>query len=231
MKAALLLAVSLLMVECTSIPQELNPKIYYKHDMKIQVNDQAFTGVGVARRAERYNVYITSKADMDLLQISSCERDLTVESAIKKENWFSPRRGYKFVYEPSPIEREAGCVLKFAGLEKKNGRHSWALVQFEHPSFSLPAQLSCNGVVSTPSGTSACETLQGLYQTIDFAAPVYLSSKVMERCKIPESADGKRWRFKQPNRECEYLFMELKPPYRRHKLTTMGYEDVPIRGE
>jgi hypothetical protein len=213
-----------------TLPQELDPKIYYKHDMLISVNGVEAEGVVVAAKAQKYEITITSQADMDMLQITSCQRDVTVENAIKG-GWFKPHRGYKFTYEPTSVEREPGCLLKLAGYDKESGRHSWAFIEFQDDRFTLPAGVACNGATEYLSdGVSACQSLQGLIQLIWFKTKVLVSDKVLDRCKIAESYDGGvHWKFRQPNRECIFEFMEAKAPYRRHRLTTVGYESVPVR--
>ncbi len=215
---------------CANVPQDLNPKTYYRHDMLVTVDGVNAEGVYVAPKKNSYRIAVTSQADMDMLQITSCQRDVTVENAIRS-GWFKPRRSYIFDYVPTAVEKEPGCILKLAGLEKVNGRHSWAYIDFQDEKHTLQASLACNGAKEYRSeGVSICQSLQGLYQLIWFQAPVILSSKVLDRCKIPQSVDGGlHWKFKMQNRECVYTFMEMKPPYKRHRLMTIGYEDVPIR--
>lgn len=215
---------------CASTVTEMNPKIYYKHDMFITVNNVNAEGVIVAEKRPSYRIAITSQADMDMLQITSCQRDLSVPEAIKS-GWFKQRRTYIFDYTPTVVEQEPGCMLKLAGYEKESGRHSWAFIDFEDEKHKLPAGVACNGEPEYRSdGVTVCQSLQGLYQLIWFQEKVVLSEKTLERCKIQPSQDGGiHWKFKVQNRECIYEFMEVKKPYRRHRLTTVGYEDVPIR--
>ena len=99
-----ILATTLFFLGCANVPMELNPKVYYRHDMFLTVNGVNAEGVHVADRADTYKIAITSQADMDVLQITSCQRDVTVENAIKS-GWFSPRRSYIYHYTPTAVER------------------------------------------------------------------------------------------------------------------------------
>jgi hypothetical protein len=208
----------------------LDPKVYYKHDMILNVDGVQAEGVIVADRKASHEITVMSKEDMDLLQITSCARDIDVDAPIKGGGWFVPRRGYTFTYAPNSKEQEHGCVLKLQGLNKAEGKHSWAFIIFKDPSYTLPAGISCNADQDYRSeGMSICQTLQHLLAEIWFERPTHLSGKVLDRCKIPESKDGLHYNFSVQNRECSYEFVENREPYRRHLLMTVGYEDVPIR--
>ena len=214
---------------CSTLDAPLDPKVYYKHDMILSVNGLSAMGALVAPRADSYKITITSQEDMDLLQITSCARDIDVDGAIKS-GWFNPKRSYTFTYAPNSVEKQSGCILKLAGYNKKEGKHSWAFIVFQDPKFTLPSGVSCNADPDYRSdGVTVCQTLQHLVAQIWFQSRTVLSDKVLERCKIPASKDGLHYVFPVANRECVYEFMEMKAPYRRHQLITVGYESVPIR--
>lgn len=225
----LMILIGLYLGGCASISQDLDPKVYYKHDMMLTVNGVNALGVAVAKRMPEYKITITSQEDMDLLQVSSCSQDIDRANAIKT-GWFG-KRTFTFTYTPNSVERESGCMLKIAGYNKAEGKHSWAFIDFEDPKFVLPAGLACNGTEDYRSdGVSVCQTLQRLIMQIWFQNRVLLSDKVLDRCKVkPKVDDGVHFQFQVAPRECIYEFMEVKAPYRRHRLTTIGYEQVPVR--
>jgi hypothetical protein len=222
-------------VGCATMQPPLDPKIYYKHDMVMNIDGTDYLGVAVAPRSDHHKIVITSQEDMDLLQISSCAEDFDISNAIKNSGiggWLFPKRSFTFNYSPNAVERQPGCLLKIQGLNKAEGRHSWAFIQWMDPKFNLPAIVSCNNAADfKTNGTTICQNLQHLIMRISFDTPVLLSSKVLDRCKLPDAAttDSLHWQFQVANRECIYEFMEQKEPFRRHVLTTVGYEAVPIR--
>lgn len=217
------------LASCASVPQELNPKVYYKNDMNLEINGLPYVGAAVVPRAASYVIKIESKADMDMLTITSCHRDEAFASVIKN-NWWKARRGYTYYYTPNLKEQENGCQLRLGGYEKVNGRHSWAYVDFENPVETLPGLVSCNGNPAyLANGTSVCQSREGLLQLIQFDVPVEMSQKIDPKCKIV-SADKKTWSFKQPNRECDMVFQSIDDG-RMHRLKTIGYEAIAIRGE
>jgi hypothetical protein len=232
--AILTILMLLALTRCAQVPV-LDRQTYYKRDMQVQINDVQGSGVAVAPRAPSYDIVITSLDDMDLLQISSCARDVDIPNAIKSQNgiqglWKKSKRSYEFTYTPGRIEQMSGCPLKLGGYNKAEGQHSWGYIEFEETGFKLDAGISCNGAADyTSPGVSVCQTLENLYAEIWFAPEVVLSTKTLDRCKIDSPADKRHFTFQVKPKECIYDFMETKVPYRRHRLTTIGYEAVPIR--
>lgn len=206
---------------CTSVPQQLDPEKFYRHDLRLEVNGVRGTGVMVLPRSHRYRIHGESVGQLDLLTISSCHREFSAE-----------RQGTEFDYDYAPlpgIETGGGCPLHFGGYEQKKGRHTWGIVDFEGPDATLPATLQCNGQVVRSNGVSICQSRAGLYQTIEFPGSVDVSPD--PDCPMPLGGRPGLYEFPLARGECVYAFREQAEPNRIHRLTTLGYEGILIREE
>lgn len=227
----ILLGSILLLFGCANIiPVELDPKVFYENDMAITVDGFTYYGVGVTPKSSIYHIKIESKEDVDLLTITSCHRQINVESAIKT-GWFHLKRGYEFDYQPDEIESTGSCLLRFGAYSKASGEHSWSLLDFKSDAETLPAHYSCNGYQYDQVGVGICQSHQGLIQSFKFPVPVKIAvNSISDKCKIPIPQDGMSWTFPLANRECVYLFKQINGTG-IHRLTTIGYEQVPVRGQ
>lgn len=214
---------------CTSVPQKLDGKIFYKRDMIIKVNDYKAEGVLVVPRSSRYKFDIKARGRLDLFTFTTCHREQTKENA-GEQGWFSDKSRRQLTYRPVPIERAALiCPIQLGGFERIKGRHSWGFVTFEHPSLRLQGMVSCNGLHYNAHGVSACQTKAGLIMEIKFAEKV-LPPAPKDSCVALTSKDGMTYQFKVPKGECSFRFMAIKGEKERmHRLTTLGYEKILIR--
>lgn len=220
----------LFLVSCASLneSQQLNPKVYYKNDIKFVVNGMKGRGAIVVPWAKSYEIEITTPGKIDLIKITSCHRQISTEDI--PGGWFETGKKYKYTYTPNePIENFGSCHLRVEAYEKGvEGRHSSGIIEFETPDEKLKARLQCNGVTVERNGVSVCESWQGLVQSIEFAEQVRQYNN-LERCRLENSKDGKKWIFEMKNRECVYLFVSQSGL--KHRLQTVGFEEVAIRGE
>jgi len=215
--------------------QELDPKVYYRHDMKVWVDGVYSEGTIVVPKKPSYQIKLEAAGKLDILKIISCHRETAVQGS---SGFLVSNKTYSFQYVPIPgIESEKPCPLRLEGYEEKHGRHSWAIVDFQENKHQLPATVLCNGSFYQFKGVSICQSRQGLLQMIQFPSPVKVKivSKIEGRsvqgdnCKLKEPEDKKTWAFEMPNRECYFAFLELEPPFRTHRFTTVGFEENPIR--
>jgi len=215
---------------CTSLPQILDSSKFYKRDMEIKVNGHAAEGVIVARQAGQYGLKVEAKGDLDLFTFATCHREQTKEQA-GESGWFRNKRKRELTYRPAPLERDGtACPVRLGGFEKVNGRHSWALIEFEHSSLKLPARLQCNGSVSNTSGVSICQSRAGLIQAITFPVKTMAAKTAASpSCPPLASDDGLTYRFEMPLGECTYRFMTASGEEQSHRLTVLGYNGILIR--
>lgn len=222
-----LLVIYWLSIGCTSIPQRLDPDLFYKRDMEIRVNGHQGEGVLVIPRASSYNFDIKAQGKLDLFTLTTCHREQTKEHAGDK-GWFKNANHRKFEFIPAPLEADSlACPVQLGGYERIKGRHSWAFIDFEHPNLSLPAFLNCNGAQYNTKGVSVCQSKTGLLQEIRFTEQVLWPQE--NTCIKLMSNDEKKFRFKMPKGQCIFRFVTKSGEERWHRMTTIGYQQILIR--
>lgn len=218
---------------CASVPSaslpSASPNVAYKYDIKGTVNGVPFDGVGVIPYAQNYDMKIVSRVDVDLLTIGSCHRDIDVESAIQL-GWFDSKRGYNYKFIPNSIESSNSCLVRFGAYNQANSvQNSWGIIDFETPDRTLPAINVCNALTVNSNGVSICQSRIGLIQQIVFPVQVRQDPNISPACKFSTS-DNLTWQYKMPSGECVIEFQELGEAHRLHRHTTVGYVQIPIRG-
>lgn len=217
----------LCLFSCQSIQPNVDPDKVYRRDMALKVNGRSAEGVVVIPRAPSYSFEIEARGKLDLFTLQSCSRELIID-APKSDGIFGKKTKIAFTIQPDDMENGPACPFELAGYSKETGKHSWALVDFETPTEKLPAKLNCNGAKYASGGVSACQSRAGLIQRIEFAEDVLASPD--KDCEIPLT--NKRV-FEFPLRAgyCVYAFVAAKDMSKVHRLTTIGYEDIILRGE
>lgn len=218
---------------CTQVAQPLDPSNVYKRDVKILVDGVEHTGVAVLPGGQaKYTLEMTFAGRLDLFTLRSCHREVTQEEA-GIGGIFGKKNKIKIDYLPvDPIESKSYCPLEIGGFEKDKGRHSWGFIDFKTPLETMPAVVLCNGVRQGFDGVSVCQSLVGLLQQVMFNEPMKLSldKDNAEDCPEPKTADGKLFEFYPEFGRCVYAFRALGTG-RFHRMTTIGYEHILIRGE
>lgn len=209
----------LLALSCVSAPKQLNPKIYYARDLKLNVNNSKGYGTLVVNQSDEYEIKIKSPGKMSLFILETCHREIPLEDIGKREKMIIlPVKG---------IENEPFCSrIKISAFDKKKGKHSWGVIVTKHPMFTLPAKYKCNGREFISNGSTICQSKENKKQVIEFDTPVNIYK---QECEDLERVSDILFEYKMPNRECVYTFQEKREPYRRHYLLTIGYERYPIR--
>jgi len=217
----------LLITACTSVPQKLDDKTFYKRDMGIVVNGHQAEGVLVVPRSPQYAFDIRAKGKLDLFTFTTCHRERTRENAGER-GWLANKKRRKLIFEPTPLEKsEVACPVQLGGYERIKGRHSWGLVVFEHPSLTLPALVSCNGSQYNARGVSVCQAKAGLLMQIVFSEKVIWPKT--NTCIKLTSSDSKSFTFKLPRGQCGFRFVTQSGEERYHRLIVVGYESILIR--
>lgn len=215
---------------CAAIPnQALSTDTFYQRDMGLTVDGFTSTGTIVVPRAGSHHIEIQAAGRLDLFTYETCHREKSLEDAGDR-GLFADRHHAQFDYSPiHGLEDTASCVLRMGGYERTQGRHSWAMIDFEDAEDTLPADVKCNGEHWQSRGVTICQAKQGLIQQITF--PVEVVAAPTGACPMPEPSDGRTFQFSMAPRECVYAFVEVAPPgkQRRHRLTTLGYQSILIR--
>lgn len=206
-------------------------KTVYKCDMFGSINGTDFKGVAVLPYSTQYEFKIESKEDIDLLTISTCHRDISIESAIQ-QGWFKKKRGYTYTISTSKGLEDKYCPFTFGSYNKENSDLTgWAFVDFETPEATLGATNYCNGITTQTRGVSICQTRDGLIQGLKFNSRVRVSSKLKKECDTLKTLDfGYTWEYTMPLGKCVYAFIE-ESGTKIHRHTTLGYNKIKIRGE
>lgn len=212
---------------CASVPQKLDPQIFYKRDIGIKVNGFEADGVLVVPKNTVYKFAIQAEGKLDLFTFETCHREEATEKA-GHGGLFGDRRRVERNYIPiASIETEGSCPVRLGGYERDKGRHSWGLIDFEGEDATLPAVVKCNGSQWNSRGVSICQSKVGLLEEIKFPVAVIINPGI--GCPMNRPEDLMTYRFNTPPKECVFNFMEVAEPHRQHRLTTVGYESILIR--
>jgi hypothetical protein len=205
---------------CGSVPQQLDPKLFYKRDLTVEVGGVDYTGVSVLPDLVIYDMLIKPVGKMDLLLITTCHREDSFNP--KSTGFFTKDNTFQYQYEPQAgIENDGSCPLRINAFDKDKGQHSWFFADFNGKE-SLPALVTCNGRATDYGGVSVCQSKAGLIQRIDFNEPVTYYPPT--DCPMPSDlSDG----YKLNLGECVYAFRGESG--RTHRHTTIGYEGVLVR--
>lgn len=217
---------------CTVPQQVLDPDVFYRRDMRLEINGVRGDGVLVVPENLVYAIDARLMGAADVFTMSSCHREMVFQEA-GQNGFFGDKRRVKTSYIPVlGLEHGQYCPLHLSGLDRGRGRHSWAFVDFQGPGETLPAQVSCNGVAYPSQGVSACQSLQGLDQAITFPTPVVVGSPLGAGCpRLQVGVDAKTIHYRTPRAICVYTIGEAVRGGRLHRLTTIGYDQVPVRGD
>lgn len=216
----------LLLTSCASTNQVLEPNIFYKRDIGIEVNNRTYEGVVVVPKASRYSLLLRPKGKLDLVLVRSCHREFSGE---KLSPGFLGMGGgaFKYEYVPTPgLEDVRVCPLRIEVYEATRGRHSWSLIDFEHESYRLQYLLQCNGSVSRPNGVGVCQTKAGLLQRLTPDEPIRFAPPEPVGCALPMKKNG-AYEFAATLGECLYQFDTREGKLGR--LTVIAYDGVLVR--
>ena len=237
MRNILIITFMLVMASCASAVehQELNAEKVYKRDMLVTVNGKSFEGFATVPKAQKYEIHVEARGDLDMFLMTSCHKEAQKEKAwnVKKKvksglfGWgskkISLKREVKFTYHPNSLESDGDCPMELGGYENRHGRHSWAFIDFESEKYTFPAKINCNGMAIKSNGTSVCQSRNGLIQDITFDEDVLLADN--NDCGLT-SRRGKKFEFSMPKGKCVLVFGHKNG---FHKLTLLGYEALLIR--
>lgn len=207
---------------CTSAQITVKTPLYqYKPDMLITVDGATFDGMAVTALGKK-DIQIISKARLDLLMISSCHRNFTIEKV--DHDWFGGSgKTYTYHYEPTEIESEGFCPLYIQAFDIK-GITAWGYLAFRTTE-KLPAKTQCNGTDWSFAGVSVCATRAGFEQGISFSKPVrYVAG---DKCEVKKK-DDKSFRLRAHEGFCYITFTDGTD---YHRVVLLGYTEALIRGE
>jgi len=228
------LLAALFLSGCVSMPQNLLDGLrqdkFYKRDIGMTVDGVTYTGAMVLPRRAFYSIRLKAKGRLDLMTFETCHQAIIQEEAWKNSGIFDGRNVTVIEYNPvRDIEQgDLSCPVRIGGYEKKRGRHSWGLIEFQSKSLKMPAVVRCAGASRRTVGVAICQSKHGTIQEIEFKRPMFVAKKT--KC-IPMKCEGscKKFRYTIPKGECIYRFKEDHKRGRSFRLVTIGYEGILIR--
>lgn len=226
---------------CATVYQKMDPNLFYKRDIGIEINGKKYDGVVTIPHEQKYQLKLYPKGKLDLVLVRSCHRDETSED-IGSSGFLGlgGNKEFKYEFDPTPGMEDVpwGCPLRVEAYEAEKGRHSWALITREHPDMKLQATVFCNAEIRHMNGVQSCQARAGTIQKIVFAdkkiqfAPVR-SLKLKGELE-PYDADcgamigsGGLYEIIPGPGECVYSMRNEKNE--RGRFYMVGYEGVNVR--
>lgn len=224
MKAIFLLVFAGFLQACTPGAETEPAEIFYKRDVRITSGGKTFVGAAVLPEQALYDLRMQFAGSLDLFTFTDCHAQWTKEKA-GSGGIFAPKNRLEFEYRPTFADGTY-CPVEIGGYEAIKGRHSWGFLDFKTRREELPAKVECNGSRENRVGVSVCQSLKGLVQRISFDSMVDVNPP--EGCGMPLNG-APVFEFPMNPGRCVYAFMEVMPPHRVHRLTTLGYDKILIR--
>lgn len=219
------LALMLLVSGCASVSQQLDPGLFYKRDVTVGINGDEYEGVVTVPYAKSYQFTLQPRGEIDLMLIRTCHRTYSVEKV--SSGWFGKNK-FAYSYTPIPgIEDTRTCPIRLDAYESsKEGRHSWALVDFENPMYKVQSTLTCDGAVRRVNGVGTCQAKKETVQRLAFTEPVRFAPPKPDSCNKPIQR-GSDYEFLVSLGECLYHYDTQDG--RLGRLTIVGYDGVLVR--
>lgn len=219
-KLSVILAVVFL-AACSTPPQKLDPNKHYKRDLEFTAQGRTHSGVAVLARSASYRIELQAREKMNALILQTCHREEVFKPSEKR---------FTLDFKPTELETKGlSCLLSLHALNEPLGANQWALIEIEHPSLNLPAEILCNGQEILSTGASLCQTRHGLSFQIKFSERVIWPEA--STCVKLKSEDEKTFEFSMPKGLCTLRFLAKEGAERYHRLTLFGYEALSMGGE
>lgn len=202
------------------------PLYKYRADVQITVGDKSMNGLISVQRTDPTRIQIDSPVKMDLVRISTCNRDYTVEEVGKSGwGWWSESgRRYAFPFAPNEVEREGFCPI-YIQVFDKDLLTAWGFVGFRTDE-KLKSVVSCNGLEYEAHGLDACQSMYGFEQGLKFTAPVKFVAKG-GNCEVRRLSDRVlRVRTTSPG-FCTISVYDGKDDF---TFVLLGYDEILVRG-
>lgn len=216
----------------------------YRPDLRIQVDNRVFDGVGVTAISDQTTVTIWSAVSIDRVEISSCARHdvcqikggvLACDQRTSGNpngrfevdtGWFgSVGKQMQYYFRPDRKERDDSCANLMIAIYDKNSLAAWGFLDFRtNPTSNFPAKFTCNATDWDFAGVSVCTAKAGTIQQILFAAPVD-DYRTEDSCHI-KKISPQEFEFQPAVGWCRSSFMQNK---KFHDVIINGYDEVLIR--
>ena len=213
-----------------------NPKVEWRKDLLLEVDDKIYRGVALVPIKTTYSITIwPSDERIDRLQWRTCHREDYVDKAVKRGfwPWSKDDKFFKMSFTPKRIELDRACPLMLEALAEKHKSMSFGMVIFPDANthVSLPAIIECDGRTERSTGVSECQGAVDTIHKINFDGEVFQDDRPNATCPPMKQVKSNSFEFFMPKDLCVYLFKspqkDANGKYKTHKLITFGYEQIP----
>lgn len=194
----------------------------YKADVQITLGDKTFDGMAVTKIADEIPLRFYSKARLDLIKITTCHRELTIDR--DSPLWQSSRH-FAWTYKPTELEKTKYCPIFIQALDR-NGLTAWGYIAFRSTEI-MPAKMNCNGEAINFAGISVCQTATGLEQLITFARPAKYVAEPL--CQIRKKSENAYY-IRGIEGFCMAVFTDMLHQ-EKHRVVLLNYDSPLIRSE
>lgn len=242
--AVALVVIFIFLTGCMTVPGAASSQSpIYKLDLFGELDGVPWSeGIAVGSSAPSHTIQIESKTDVNLMRIISCHRFESFPDAIKT-GWFRPNRGFEYDFNEAPgIEDNGVCLLRLQAFTKElksDGSpvgSAYGIMLFHNNNFTLPAENICNGADGQTTGTSICQSMNGLVQRIRFKTQVIVADDPPDGSNIPKACKGTfvdayTFQYETPLGECVAVFASLSTPHQYAIHAVYGFSNDQYRSE
>lgn len=228
----------------TSTQKIARPITSYKPDLRIQVGNVVFDGMGVTAIADQTIVTVWSAVSIDRVEISSCARHdvcqikggvLACDQRTQDNpngrfqidtGWFgSVGKQMQYYFRPDRKERDDSCANLMIAIYDKNSLAAWGFLDFRNPAMNFPAKFTCNASDWSFAGVSVCSAKAGTIQQINFTEQI-VDSRTEPSCNLKKISESE-YEFQPAVGWCRTSFMSVNKKF--HDVIINGYDEVLIR--
>lgn len=220
-KTITIIILGIIIASCSQIQTTLDKTKNYKLDISIVNKEYSAIGMLVLPKKPLYTIFFEAESRISFISFRTCSREVTAEDPSVGVN----HKKYSINYAPNEIEAEGNCPTVISAFGDK-GMYSVGMIDYEDPHATLPAENICGSYTEKTNGVSVCQERVSSMERIRFAAEVLASPDL--GCELESGNRGVEFSYKIKSGYCTYAFMETKAPFRIHRLTTYGYDDIII---
>lgn len=237
------LALAMGLSACSNMPavSTAPAQSYQELDLAGTVDGQPWQGTAVLQDFKTHQIEIQSKVSVNYFVAQNCTRDNKFEDVIQPTELFhwDGNNSWTWMYSPSPgLEDTGTCLLELQAYSKQIGAgQAFGLMIQKNSKFDLPAENICNGADGMASGTSICQSLNGLKERLRFKRQVMVAdTDDSNNPTFPKQCQGHfvdayTFEYLLPAGKCVVVFGTTTAPYQYAIHFGYGYTNRVYRGD
>lgn len=220
----IIIALVMLIIASSCAKIQLKPEINknYKMDIGIKTKDREGSGMLVLQSKPIHQIEFEAEEKIGFISFRTCSREITAEDPRVGLS----RKKYAITYKPNEIELEDNCPVLLSAFNDTR-LYSVGFIDFQGINTTLSALSICGGKTEQNIGVSVCQERVSSIERIKFDTEVLTSPD--PGCELESGNKGKEFTYKVKPGFCTHAFMTTERPYRVHRLTVFGYEDIQVR--